>query len=342
MTVERPVFLVTIDTEGDNIWSRPRRLETRNAEVLPRFQALCERYALRPTYLTNWEMAESPVFREFGRDVLARQTGEIGMHLHAWNSPPEWPLTEDDLAHLPYLIEYPEPVMREKVRILTDTLENVFGVDMVSHRAGRWAFDERYARALVAEGYRIDCSVTPHVSWRAHRGAPNGHGGTDYRLFPQTAYHIDPYDITRPGKPGALVEVPMTILRHGPGPAERMAYAGNCLLALLGRSPRRRGRPRWLRPNGRNRAEMLEILEVARNQGRDYVEFMLHSSEFLAGSPNFATTASIESLFDDLDVLFAAASTHFAGATLAEYAATWGFAREIGSGSPTGAAVVAS
>jgi hypothetical protein len=338
----RPAFLVTIDTEGDNIWSRPRVVETRNAAALPRFQAICERYAIRPTYLTTWEMAQSPIFRDFGRDLLARGAGEIGMHLHAWNSPPERPLTQDDLIHLPYLIEYPEPVMREKVRTLTDTLEDIFGTELVSHRAGRWALNRHYARILVEEGYSVDCSVTPHVSWSTHRGAPNGHGGTDYSLFPETAYHIDPDDIARPGRPGGLVEIPMTILRHGPGLVERLAHAGNRLLTGLGRSPRRMGRPRWLRPNGRNRVEMLEVLQVARNQGRDYVEFMLHSSEFLAGSPNFPTTASIESLFDDLETLFAAASTHFAGATLAEYAATRGLTRKISAGSPAGANAIAS
>jgi hypothetical protein len=41
---QRPAFLITIDTEGDNLWSRPRTITTRNAHSLPRFQALCEKY----------------------------------------------------------------------------------------------------------------------------------------------------------------------------------------------------------------------------------------------------------------------------------------------------------
>src|SRR5438046_1437730 len=80
-----PVFLVTIDTEGDNLWTRPRTVTTRNAEWLPRFQALCEAHGLRPTYLTDYDMAVSPAFRDFARDLLVRDAGEIGMHLHAWN-----------------------------------------------------------------------------------------------------------------------------------------------------------------------------------------------------------------------------------------------------------------
>lgn len=39
----KPAFLITIDTEGDNIWARRLPITTRNAEYLPRFQKLCER-----------------------------------------------------------------------------------------------------------------------------------------------------------------------------------------------------------------------------------------------------------------------------------------------------------
>src|SRR5262249_44806783 len=80
--------LITIDAEGDDLWSRPRDITPRNAACLPRFQELCERYRWKPVYLANYEMALSPFFEEFGQDVLARGTAEIGMHLHAWNSPP--------------------------------------------------------------------------------------------------------------------------------------------------------------------------------------------------------------------------------------------------------------
>src|SRR5208283_4588444 len=105
---QRPSFLITVDTEGDHLWSKPREITTRNSRYLPRFQALCEKYGLKPTYLTNWEMANCPVFRDFGQDVIAHNTGEIGMHLHAWNSPPIIPLTDNDYSYQPYLIEYPE------------------------------------------------------------------------------------------------------------------------------------------------------------------------------------------------------------------------------------------
>jgi hypothetical protein len=82
---------------------------------------------------------------------------------------------------------------------------------MVSHRAGRWAFDERYAEMLVEEGYRVDCSVTPLVSWKTTLGDPSGRGGSDYSEFPHESYWVDLDDISRRGT-SDLLEVPVTIV----------------------------------------------------------------------------------------------------------------------------------
>src|SRR5215813_6689676 len=128
----RPRCLVTVDVEDDDLWSRSRTVTTRNARFLPRFQSLCEAHGLNPTYLTNFEMARCPDFQEFGRDVIRRGRGEIGMHLHAWNSPPLTPLTPDDCQYQPYLVEYPGHIVRQKITFLTELLEDTFGVKMVS------------------------------------------------------------------------------------------------------------------------------------------------------------------------------------------------------------------
>ena len=322
----RPAFLITIDTEGDNLWSAPQTITTNNSRFLPRFQSLCEKYGLRPTYLTDWEMAHCDVFREFGEDVVARGAGELGMHIHGWNTPPlDPPLTADDHACRPYLMEYPEWQMREKIRVMTDTLEQTFCVDVVSHRSGRWALDSTYVRALMDTGYCVDCSVTPHVSWRGHTGAPGGNGGTDYTHFPETAYFIDPDDISRrlpprPGAPAGLLEVPVTV--STPRYSALADAAAVLNLSRAGARVANRFFPRlaWLRPSGKNRRLMLGLLDAARVDGRDYVEFILHSSEFMpGGSPTFPDARSIERLYDDMEALFASAAGAFVGATLSEY-----------------------
>lgn len=81
--VHKPAFLITIDTEGDNLWQKHDSITTENARYLPRFQQLCEKYGFKPVWLTNYEMAIDPVYIEFAKDAIARGTAEIGMHLHA-------------------------------------------------------------------------------------------------------------------------------------------------------------------------------------------------------------------------------------------------------------------
>jgi hypothetical protein len=78
---------------------------------------------------------------------------------------------------------------------------------------------------------------------------------------------------------------------------------------------------RWLRPTGSNRRDLLWILDWSERQGCDYVEFMLHSSEFMpGGSPVFPDEAAIERLYADMEVLFSAAQRRFEGVTLTEFA----------------------
>lgn len=312
-------FLITIDTEGDNLWARPREIETRNAAFLPRFQELCEAYGQKPTYLVNYEMAMSPVFLDFARDVLKRGTGEVGMHLHAWNSPPHVPLTKDDNRYHPYLIEYPDEVMAAKIEVMTKLLEDRFQVKMVSHRAGRWAFDHRYARMLLDHGYKVDCSVTPHVSWASRMGDPKGSGGSVYRDSPETPYFTDPEDPRLPGN-SALLEVPMTIKRRG-GAFGRLVDDRTGDMSFMRRAVQKIcPLVSWLRPNGRNREEMIGLLDEVIADGTGHAEFMLHSSEFMpGGSPTFKDETAIDRLYDDMTALFEAARDRFAGATLAEF-----------------------
>lgn len=306
-------FLITIDTEGDNLWG-DGELTTRNAGFLERFQTLCERHGFKPCYLTNHEMALDPVFRAFGRDVIARGTGEIGMHLHAWNSPPDHPATDAGGRDKAYLIEYPDAVMKAKVDFMTGLLEDTFGVKMRSHRAGRWAFDTRYAALLLEYGYQVDCSVTPHVDWSRTPGVRGGKGGTDYRAFPRTAYFIDPADISRPGTSG-LLEIPMTT---------RLKYPG-WVQALKSGLDRLRGKQRpasvsWLRPKRGNADDMIRLADRVRDEGANYLEFMLHSSEFMpGGSPTFKDEASIEQLYADLERLFGHLAQYCQGDTPAGF-----------------------
>jgi hypothetical protein len=65
---------------------------------------------------------------------------------------------------------------------------------------------------------------------------------------------------------------------------------------------------------------MIETVLWAKKTAQSYAQFMLHSSELMPkGSPTFPTEASIEALYEDLEVLFEAISPQCVGLTLQEF-----------------------
>jgi hypothetical protein len=257
--------------------------------------------------------------------VVQRDVGEIGMHLHAWNSPPLVPLTDDDFVHQPFLTEYPPDVVEEKVGFMTSLLRDRFETPIVSHRAGRWALDEHYARTLARFGYRVDCSVCPNVSWRSASGAPSGQGGPDYRAFPAHPYLMDLDHIHRAGQ-SDLLELPMSVVRSPLHRIAPWAYRTPLLRRWAWR-----GLPDriWLYPDGHNLAHLHFLVEDALATRRPYLQMVIHSSELMpGGGPHAPDTACVENLYRELHALFALVEKSFVGMTLSQYRTAWLAARQ--------------
>lgn len=314
-------LLLTIDTEGDCQWNAAKRshVTTENARFLPRFQRLCEKYGFKPTYLTSYEMAKDDFFVTFARDVLQRGLCEVGMHLHAWNSPPIYNLTEEDGKYAPFLFQYPEGVIREKIGFLTELLGETFERKIVSHRAGRWGFTSSYAKILAEMGYKIECSVTPYINWNNQLGA-FGVPGSDFRGFPSAAYFMDIEDISKAGE-SELLEVPVTVRPNYYG-LLRWLYAHTPSGPAKSVFCRMFGYPlTWLRPNLRNFKFIMKMLEKEIESDCGHLEFVIHSSEFMpGGSPYFSTEAAVEQLYGDIEGVFQFLSNNdVQGVTCEEY-----------------------
>lgn len=299
-------FIITIDTEGDGQWEPNAPCSTKNARYLPRFQELAEKYGFQPTWLTNYEMVKDPFYVAFMRDCLRRDVCEVGMHLHAWNNPPEYSLPKVN-DQRDYLFEYPEYIMEEKIRVLTELLEDTFSTKMLSHRSGRWATDETYFKLLKKYGYRYDCSVTPFVNWVNCVGA-TGKPGSDYSKCPTQSYEI--YD--------GILEVPVSV--------RPVRYFGmNSIHSLRDFvhevkwccTPRNA----WLRPTkDPSFAILRKVLDIV-SEDSDYAMFMLHSSEMMpGGSPSFPDGESMEALYRCVEQLFHYAKQFgYVGCKLSDY-----------------------
>lgn len=304
-------FIITIDTEGDNLWGwrAGDAVTTRNVFYLERFQSLANQYGFKPVWLSNYEMIADDMFVEFARKIVDNNLAEIGMHLHAWNSPPIYDLPVEQ-SGAPYLIEYPEQVMEEKISFMTDFIQQRIGVRPVSHRAGRWAMNDIYFSLLKKYGYLVDCSVTPHISWEGSLGQTKGAKGVDYREYSEEPYYV--------GAQEDLLEVPVTI-RHIKKLYVPSTLSFRSMVGAIWRAVR--GQVLWIRPSGGNYKQMQDVVRCVMESESDYAMFMLHSSELMpGGSPTFSTEQDIECLYEDLEKLFDYISQGFEGRTLEEYA----------------------
>lgn len=304
-------FIITIDTEGDNLWKVRNsekslsRITNKNGAYLERFQVLCEKYGFVPTYLTNYEMALSEPLQELAKAGLKDKKLEIGMHLHAFNSPPLYSLPDRRGGNKAYAGEYPAHILEQKVDYLTKLLEDTFQTPIKSHRGGRWYLDRKYVEILTQKGYIVDCTVTPGLSWHNTAGQTKDSRGTDYRLFPRRIY-----DISKDRK-SQLIEVPVTIKSN----LNLKACFHPCTF--------KQGIVvhKWFRPTGNNLEEMKKIVDWNRKMREPYIEFMIHSSELMpGGSPTFGSERQIEKLYCDLEELFSYMRNDYTGIGLTEFA----------------------
>ena len=294
-------FIITVDTEAEGGWSwKPgEHIYTENSLYIPRFQELCERYKFPPVYLTTWEMANEPRF--IGRAIEWEKSGncEIGIHLHAWSNPPQISIKREYLE-ADYLIEYDYDQMYSKFQLLHDFLTNKIGHIPYSHRAGRWAMDDRYFKLLKDFDIKIDCSVTPGIDWSNNMGSYLG--GPDYSNALANISFIN-----------GVFEVPMTI-RH----------MHTCGIGSLKHRIKSlvKGKNVWLRPAGQSTHELKSLIRrVYQDSDIDYLEFMIHSNELMpGGSPYFKTKSYIENLFNQIESIFKYVTTlGYQGITLKEY-----------------------
>jgi hypothetical protein len=254
-------------------------------------------------------MATDNYFVNFLLPELDKDNCEIGLHLHAWNNPPAYDLPVNDKEYFqPYLIEYPVSIMRQKIEILYALLQKKFNTDIVSHRAGRWAMNQDYFNLLAEYGLKIDCSVTPHVSWDGVFGLTRGSRGSDYSMYPENPYLVKTVSTD-------ILEIPVTIryLRILPHISGMHSFLSGIKKLITGKAV-------WLRPNGNNLHDMLALIDKIKTSDVSYLMFMLHSSELMpGGSPAFKTLNSIENLYNDLEIIFNKIAGDFKGITLKDY-----------------------
>ena len=198
-------LIVSIDTEEEGLWGGVYRATgntVRNVQGVPRFQQLCDRLRVRPTYLIDAPVVQDTCSVELLREIQDDDRCEIGAHLHPWCNPPLDDRRID--GRTSFLCNLPESIQRSKLEWLTETIEDRFTRRPTSFRAGRYGLDMTGARILHDLGYTVDSSVIPFTDYSAQ-------GGPNFCSAPSAPYFIDGDDLCVPHQGGLLLEVPVSV-----------------------------------------------------------------------------------------------------------------------------------
>lgn len=292
------VVLVSLDTEEDN-WDRSREgVTSENIAELRPLASFLERLGIRPTYFTTYQVATDPRAADVLREICDGGRGEIGAHLHPWNTPP---LTEAFLPRNSMLNNLPGELQLAKLRTLTGALEEAFGVTPTVFRAGRYGIGRETVAALLRCGYRVDSSVSPTVNLEAMDDGPNFVGApiVPYRLAPDR-------DVRVPAADGEVLEIPLSYgFSRGPfsvwGPARRLLETAPLRWLHLAGIAHRTGLVQRLAlvPETASVTDMLTLSRRLLEHGARHLQLAWHSPTHTPGLSPFAATAA------DVDRLYA-------------------------------------
>ncbi len=196
-----PVKLaVTIDVEEEGLFSGKYNrtdIPVENVKELQVLDSVFREWDIRPTLLLTYQVARDKRSHDLLHNLRHRWNGEIGAHLHHWNTPP--------IKELPYRDPVPSELMPHdllaaKLDSLIEAI-NQAGFIPESFRMGRFNLGPRTFALIHNLGIKVDSSVCP-----LHRF----YGGPDHLGAPTDPYFPDLENILKPGKSDVL-EAPVTI-----------------------------------------------------------------------------------------------------------------------------------
>jgi hypothetical protein len=297
-------LIVSLDTEEDN-WNRSRTgITVANIDELPRQARFFERLGARPTYFTTYQVAIDPGAAAVMREVSQHGRGEIGAHLHPWNTPP---LTEAFVPRNSMTANLPADLQLAKIQTLTAALEQAFGRRPTSFRAGRYGIGPDTVSALQACGYQVDSSVSPFISLEAVDEGPSFIGA------PIVPYRLDPSgDIRQQSPNGTIAEIPLSFgFNRTPfnvfEPVQRLLEAPPFSWLRVPGIAARTGliRRLSLSPEFQTVADMLTLSARLLESGARHLHISWHTPSLKPGlSPFTATPADVERLYASIEAYF--------------------------------------
>lgn len=273
-----PVLLIVVDTEEEFGWDKPfDRSSTQTASISAQrlvHDRIYDRFGIVPTYVVDYPVATTPTAVTEMCALMESGRCEIGTQLHPWVSPPHVEVVSPFNS---YTGNLPPELEFEKLRMLTNAIEENFGQRPTTFKAGRYSLGPQTSATLAKLGYQVDASIVPYTSFADD-------SGPDFSAFSE-----EPFWFGDPAAP--LLELPVTtgfygmLRRFGPDLYPRLAApalrhlrpAG--IAARLGILERIR-----VTPEGGNANDMSRIAAALVRSGCQIITLTYHSPSIVPGN----------------------------------------------------------
>ncbi|MBU1565766.1 MAG: hypothetical protein KJ630_09065 [Proteobacteria bacterium] len=286
-------LLVTIDVEEEGLFTGKYSHGEAGVENVPELSLLdpiFQSLNIRPTLLISYQVAKHKPHHDYIMKLNEKWKGEIGAHLHPWNTPP--------IQSLPYAHPIPsqlmpEELLRSKLETLLGAL-SAMGVEAQSFRMGRFSIGCKMFSILEQAGILVDSSIVP---------TRKEYGGPICLVAPVDPYFPDPEDLSSRGN-SSVLEVPLTVLPIIPKldlaleciakTFPQSSSAASWFLKYIGSLP---AQPMLV---GINRLKM--AVRLHRHRGGTTVTLYFHSSELMPGAcPQHPTKRHVEKFLQRIE-----------------------------------------
>jgi hypothetical protein len=297
-------LVVTIDVEPDCSlswhYSNPLAFKGVSLGIKERLQPLFNKYEIIPTYLINNVVLEDNESVE----VMSGLSGiyELGTHLHPeFIEPQKSVLNYAGAKGEANCCFYSSDIEYSKIENITNLFEKQFNYKPTSFRAGRFSAGNNTIKSLLKLGYKVDTSVTPHITWNdLTREHP-----VSYVMSPEQPFWTGEDTFPMPSKDDKnILEVPVSIIN------EPTSYWREILKSRLGiKRQIESNKPLWLRPKLSQLHEFKKIFSYFEQTYTDQqiivLNMMFHNVEILPSlSPYNKTQANCNEYLESLRSFF--------------------------------------
>ncbi|UVO54012.1 WalW protein [Sphingomonas sp. SUN039] len=266
-------FAMFGDAEEEFDWNGPFRREstsTATIRALPEANARFRAAGLDPCWMVDWPVVDNPDSGTIMRELVASGECTVGTQLHPWVSPP---FEEEVTRRNSYTCNLPYDLQREKLRRLTDRIEEVTGARPTAYRAGRYGVGRHTASLLREFGYALDVSVRSCFDYRSQ-------GGPNFSRHPLWPWKVG----------DGLYELPLSTAYTGHFNRWPGLYLAESIRGTLARTGLLARIP--LTPEGVPLADALEAIEALLGEGHRLFSLSFHTPSLVPGHTPYVRDAA--------------------------------------------------